>query len=186
MLFLNNNSLYYLPDGLFSTFRTDDLVSVDLSRECPVAQTHSFLLLSDNPWECICGKEWLGSWLESIGDANTAQDGLGCLTMRCESSGHKPSDQSWITYLAVALAFITLTCMFAIGYLLMKEYSYGKQPLFTLRRVPSDMVQLIPEGLAYPNPMTLPEPGNTCLKNGSAQKEASSASDKKHVRFNGI
>lgn len=146
----------------------------------------SFLLLSDNPWECICGKEWLGSWLESIGDANTAQGGLGCLTMRCESSDYEPSDQRWITYLAVALAFITLTCMFAIGYLLMKEYSYGKQPLFTLRRVPSDMVQLIPEGLAYPNPMTLPEPGNTCLKNGSAQKEASSAGDKKHVRFNGI
>lgn len=152
-------------------------------------ETYSQWRILGNPWECICGREWLGSWLESIGDANTAQSGLGCLAVRCAPSENEPrtSDQSWITYIAVALAFITLSCMFAIGYLLMKEYSFGRQPLFTLRRVPSDMVQLIPEGLSYPNPViTLPEPGNTCLKNGAILKGTSSSIDKKHVRFNGV
>lgn len=87
--------------------------------------------------------------------------------------------------MASVLAVVALLFLVAIGYLYVQENCYSPMPL---KRVPSDMVQLIPsmESLSYPNPIVstnikvIKEP---VLKKPRA--EGSSSTEKK-VRFNGI
>uniref|UniRef100_A0A914DUG8 Uncharacterized protein n=1 Tax=Acrobeloides nanus TaxID=290746 RepID=A0A914DUG8_9BILA len=172
-LFLNNNHLYYLPENTFEDWKLDELQAIDLS---------------DNYWECICGREWLGDWLSKLGDKNFPSGDLGCLQFRCDTSDTSQRSQQsmWITIVASILAVVALIFLVAIGFLYVQENCFSPIPL---KRVPSDMVRLIPsmESLSYPNPIVstnikvIKEPVLT-----KHRPEGSSSTEKKRVRFDGI
>lgn len=185
--FINSNRLYYLPEGTFDSWHTDDLEAVDLS---------------DNLWECICGSEWIGPWLTQLGDRNTPSGDLGCLQYRCNEEEEKQRDQQSfiLTIIASCIAVVAFLILVAIGYMYAQEYFYGTVPL---KRTPSDMVRLIPsmESLSLPNPfapnvekgiINLAGPSISTLKPSTKPAPPSSSesptkmSEKKRVRFGGI
>uniref|UniRef100_A0A7E4UXX0 LRRCT domain-containing protein n=1 Tax=Panagrellus redivivus TaxID=6233 RepID=A0A7E4UXX0_PANRE len=175
--FINNNRLYYLPDDLFESWSVEDLEAVDIS---------------DNPWECICGSEWIGPWLDSLGDRNVPSGDLGCLVIRCDNDPEEPEDARSFatTIIATCLAFAVFALLIGIGVLYVQQNCIHTVPI---KRCPSDMVQLIPamESLSYPNPFSAekgivnlggpaaPSPKN---KSGVAAGDALSKSEKR-VRF---
>ncbi|KAH7731557.1 CBR-PAN-1 protein [Aphelenchoides avenae] len=194
--FVNNNKLYYLPDGIFDGWNKDQIIAVDIS---------------DNPWECICGREWIGKWLVSLGAAHVPSGDLGCLSLTCDrSTDDNTTQRTWITIVASILAFVVLLLLVAIGYLYMQENCYA--PPMPLKRVPSDMMRLIPstESLSFPNPVSQPMYKNkvepirlppTALKTVDAaaladrgvtggtttqSEDASGAKSEKRVRFDGV
>ena len=163
-LFLNSNSLFFLPEGIFDDLEIEDLEMMDLS---------------GNNWECVCGKEWLGEWLTSIGQANTPTASLGCLEYNCTDIGNDHYHPIWVTGVAFCLTLVTVCCMVAIGYLLLQEgrrHWPGKKP------VASDKERLIPESLSFPNPVNLLESdsGERIPDRTTPRKENP---DRKHVRF---
>jgi Leucine-rich repeat (LRR) protein len=192
--FINSNRLYYLPDGIFDTWHTDELEAVDLS---------------DNLWECICGSEWIGPWLTQLDDRNTPSGDLGCLQYRCNEEAEKQRDQQSfiLTIIASCVAVVAFIILVAIGYMYAQEYFYGT---VAIKRVPSDMVRLIPsmESLSYPNPfapnsnekgiinLAGPQPiavkpatkssSTTTAKTDSNNESPTKSSEKKRVRFGGI
>ncbi|KAI1729126.1 leucine rich repeat domain-containing protein [Ditylenchus destructor] len=122
-LFLNNNKLYYLPEGVFDTLNVTEIKAVDLS---------------DNPWECICGREWIGRWLNQLGQANMPSGGthsLGCLAKGCEHTKEiieEPTDHSlWITIIASILALVALIFLVTASYVYMQSNCYP--PTISLR-----------------------------------------------------
>jgi len=191
-LFLNNNNFHYLPEGLFDGWNTESIFSVDLS---------------ENSWECICGHEWIGVWLNNLGDRSTPSGNIGCVAyqqQRCEHSEDAPKHSAWITVFAGVLSFIALLFLTAIAYLYIQE-ACARSPL-PLRRIPSDMMKLIPsvESLSFPNPMLSEaskgnvdqptkgdESGVPVVKvtngaNRSNSLDDQSKAEKKRVRFDGI
>uniref|UniRef100_A0A914Z026 Uncharacterized protein n=1 Tax=Panagrolaimus superbus TaxID=310955 RepID=A0A914Z026_9BILA len=193
--FINSNRLYYLPEGTFDSWHTDDLEAVDLS---------------DNPWECICGSEWIGPWLTQLGDRNSPSGDLGCLQYRCNEEAEKQRDQQSfiLTIIASCVAVVAFIILVAIGYMYAQEYFYGT---VAIKRVPSDMVRLIPsmESLSYPNPFapnadkgiinlagpqsTNPKPAtksaidsSSTNNNTNNNESPTKSSEKKRVRFGGI
>lgn len=186
--------MYYLPENTFDSWDTDLLEAVDLS---------------DNFWECICGSEWIGPWLSSLGDRNTPTGDLGCLMFKCDEASEKQREQHslLITIIATCLAIVAFLFLLAIAYLYIQENCYGT---VKIKRMQSDMVRLIPsmESLSYPNPFA-PQNGKpivkldpeltTTLKSATtttgtsedADKSAKtgdspSKGEKKRVRFGGI
>lgn len=112
-------------------------------------------MVLDNRWECIIGQEWLGDWLKEIGSLSTSIGSLGCLSVQ-NSTLENTSDTNnfdWIIYLATFLAVITLIFMILIGYMIYQQFQSNHIVFGGLRRVPSDMVNLIPENLSFPNPV---------------------------------
>ena len=185
--FINSNRLYFLPENTFDSWNIDELEAVDLS---------------DNQWECICGSEWIGPWLNSLGERNTPSGDLGCLLYRCDESIEKQRDQHSliITIIASCLAVVAFLFLLAIAYLYIQENCYGTVPI---KRMPSDMVRLIPsmESLSYPNPFApsiLKNTANIDNSNSSPPStgtsttpttilgESPSKLEKKRVRFGGI
>jgi Leucine-rich repeat (LRR) protein len=194
--FINSNRLYYLPEGTFDSWHTDDLEAVDLS---------------DNLWECICGSEWIGPWLTQLGDRNSPSGDLGCLQYRCNEEAEKQRDQQSfiLTIIASCVAVVAFVILVAIGYMYAQEYFYGT---VSVKRVPSDMVRLIPsmESLSYPNPFSpnaekgiinlaapqsaIPKPATKSAIDSSSTNNNSNnnnesptkSSEKKRVRFGGI
>jgi Leucine-rich repeat (LRR) protein len=189
--FINDNKLYYLPDGIFDGWNIEQITAVDIS---------------DNPWECICGREWIGKWLLSLEDRNVPSGNLGCLTLSCvDPVEEETGDQrTWITIVAAILAFVVMLLLIAIGYLYMQENCYS--PPMPLKRIPSDMMKLIPstESLSYPNPVSpiivknhlMAKPQQTALKSVDASlaarneptmnEDSTGAKNEKRVRFSGL
>ncbi|CAD5222310.1 unnamed protein product [Bursaphelenchus xylophilus] len=173
-LFLNGNELYYLPEGLFQGWNTESIYSVDLA---------------ENPWECICGHEWIGEWLRTLGDRSTPSGNVGCLAYHCGNDVEEtPKHSAWITVVAGILAFVALLFLAAIAYLYIQE-TCGRSPI-PLKRIPSDMVRLIPsmESLSFPNPVA-GELIKSNLNKPSTPAEGTEkdeAKDKKRVRFDGV
>ncbi|KAE9554564.1 hypothetical protein FO519_002203 [Halicephalobus sp. NKZ332] len=163
-IFLNSNSLFFLPEGIFDDLNIEELEMIDLS---------------GNSWECVCGKEWLGPWLNSIGQANTPKGNLGCLEYNCTDIDQDHYHPLWVTGVAFCLTLVTVCCMVAIGYLLLQEgrrHWPGKKPLA------SDKERLIPGNLSFPNPVNLsePDPSERLPDRTTPKKENP---DRKHVRF---
>ncbi|CAD5216785.1 unnamed protein product [Bursaphelenchus okinawaensis] len=171
-LFLNGNELYYLPEGLFQGWNTENIYSVDLA---------------ENPWECICGHEWIGEWLRKLGDRSTPSGNVGCLAYHCGNDVEEtPKHSAWITVVAGILAFVALLFLAAIAYLYIQE-TCGRAPI-PLKRIPSDMVRLIPsmESLSFPNPVA-GELGKPIIKPTTPPEDGKKdENDKKRVRFNGV
>ncbi|KAI6214687.1 hypothetical protein M3Y94_00298100 [Aphelenchoides besseyi] len=184
-LFLNNNRFYYLPEGIFEGWNTENIYSVDLA---------------ENPWECICGHEWIGEWLNKLGDRSTPSGNVGCVAYqqgRCDDGDDGPKHSAWITVIAGILAFIALLFLTAIAYLYIQEAC--ARTSLPLRRIPSDMMRLIPsvESLSFPNPVLnemRKEPMNGKLNGGTDVKISNGTvnvaddpkGEKKRVRFDGI
>jgi len=189
-LFLNNNSFHYLPEGIFDGWDTELIFSVDLA---------------ENPWECICGYDkWVGVWLSNLGDRSTPSGNIGCVAYQqqgCDHSDDSPKHSAWITVFAGVLSFIALLFLTAIAYLYIQE-ACARSPL-PLRRIPSDMMRLIPsvESLSFPNPMVAEankvnmdqksDDNGTTVKvtngaNRSNSLDDQNKTDKKRVRFDGV
>uniref|UniRef100_A0AC34RIT6 Uncharacterized protein n=1 Tax=Panagrolaimus sp. JU765 TaxID=591449 RepID=A0AC34RIT6_9BILA len=183
--FINSNRLYYLPENTFDSWSTDELEAVDLS---------------DNLWECICGSEWIGPWLSSLGDRNIPAGDLGCLIYRCDEGAEKQHGKLYlfITIIAFFFSVLALVILAIILYLYIQEHCYGTVPI---KKLASDRVRLIPsmESLSYPNPFAPPEKkpadmGNsntppatsTTTESPTDLGESPSKTEKKRVRFDGI
>ncbi|KAI6225311.1 hypothetical protein M3Y99_01352500 [Aphelenchoides fujianensis] len=184
-LFLNNNRFYYLPEGIFEGWNTEVIYSVDLA---------------ENPWECICGHEWIGEWLSKLGDRSTPSGNVGCVAYqqrRCDLTDEPPKHSAWITVIAGVLAFIALLFLTAIAYLYIQEACTRSS--VPLRRIPSDMMRLIPsvESLSFPNPV-IEDARKEAANSKTAADEVKVANgspvgaddeqkgEKKRVRFDGI
>lgn len=166
-LFLNGNDLYYLPEGIFQGWDVKKISLVDLA---------------DNPWECICGHEWIGEWLRSLDDRSTPSGNVGCLAYHCGNEVEEtPKHSAWITVAAGILAFVALLFMAAIAYLYIQE-SCLRSPI-PLKRMPSDMIRLIPslESLSFPNPLA-----GELKPNKGAEGTTDDNKEKKRVRFDGV
>lgn len=165
-LFLNDNNIYFLPKGIFDDFDVERLEVVDLSR---------------NQWECICGKEWLGIWLMSIGSANFGAGNLGCLEKECGESEQR-THSIWINGAAICLSVVTICCILAIAYLMLQELRHHWPKL--QKPIASDKEKLIPESLSFPNPVAFPdflESGQKIENSPPLIKKPNSS--EKHVRF---
>lgn len=153
-----------------------------------------------------CGHEWIGEWLNKLGDRSTPSGNIGCVIyqqQRCEHVDETPKHSAWITVLAGVLSFIALLFLTAIAYLYIQE-ACARSPL-PLRRIPSDMLRLIPsvESLTYPNPVASEMAKNmqanttasnadgtsTRVANGGLNRSNSTdegKGEKKRVRFDGV
>ncbi|KAM3724340.1 putative P-granule-associated protein [Dirofilaria immitis] len=149
-LYLNRNRLSYLPKRLLDNLNVEQLSVVDFS---------------DNLWQCVCGEEWLADWLSSIGDRNVVDGSMGCIGSRvCATERTNEEEHSvWITVIASVLAIVSLLILIAIGLLYVEDGKRMKKLSYPLRRVPLDLLQLIPNGsttsLPYENGV---EPLLTC------------------------
>lgn len=132
-IYLNNNRLLYLPKGTFDALSVDLIDAIDVS---------------ENGWRCICGEEWLSDWLDSIKDRNVADGNMGCIAARaCDGEISDEEQHSvWITVIASALAVVSLLILVAIGFLYLEDGRQMEKLTNPLRRVPSDLLQLIPNG----------------------------------------
>jgi len=200
-LFLNSNRLYYLPVGVFDEWEVNRIHSVDLS---------------DNVWECICEREWIGEWLASLRMANTPSSTLGCLIhngvpFNCNAtySGEDAGEESerthsiWITVVASLLAIVAVVFLIAAAYVYLQDNCYSLRAMPTLRNLPPDMMKLIPSQesllLSYPNPIASSNEGllkapappisaiSIRIDDGKPGREATECGgEKKRVRFDGI
>ncbi|VDN34265.1 unnamed protein product [Gongylonema pulchrum] len=131
--YLNRNRLLHLPKRLLDDLNVEQVVVVDFS---------------DNLWQCVCGEEWLADWLSSIGDRNVADGNMGCIRTRActpESTG-KQKRHLWITIIASVLALVSVLILIAIALLYVEDVRRMDKLSNPLRRVPSDLLQLIPSG----------------------------------------
>lgn len=168
-LFLDSNRLYYLPQGLFDPLQASRLESIDLSH---------------NQWECICGQEWLGVWLRTVDPSalGATRGDLGCLVggAKCDDKDDaqfSSSSTSWMIVLAALFAIVTITSMLAIGYLLVQESCRESRLLHRLRRVPSDMVNLLPDEKASTAPS-----GDSVLVSGDTDRRRDTGKDPPLIR----
>ncbi|VDO55863.1 unnamed protein product [Onchocerca flexuosa] len=149
-LYLNHNRLSYLPKRLLDSLNVEQLSVVDFS---------------DNLWQCVCGEEWLSDWLSSVGDRNVIDGSMGCIGSRvCATERTNEEEHSvWITITASILAVVSLLILIAIALLYVEDGRRMKKLSYPLRRVPLDLLQLIPNGsttsLPYENGI---EPLLTC------------------------
>ncbi|VDD93618.1 unnamed protein product [Enterobius vermicularis] len=181
-LFLANNKLSRLPEGVFDSIDPNILHAVDVS---------------GNPWRCVCGEEWLPEWLGKMGRRVIGLKDMGCMaTSGCGEVSAEDDEKGsvWIAIVASALAVVSLLILIAIGFLYLDE---GK-----LRRASSDLEWLIPrdslnissqdtgkESLLRadnkPKPLLLLEnqPKPTSILSQSPTKNVQPVSEKKRVRF---
>uniref|UniRef100_A0A915DDW2 Leucine-rich repeat-containing protein 15 n=1 Tax=Ditylenchus dipsaci TaxID=166011 RepID=A0A915DDW2_9BILA len=133
-LFLNTNHLYYLPEGVFDSLNAEKMKSVDLS---------------DNPWECVCEKEWIGKWLTKLATGCKNEVDLKVV----EDVPEEPDHSLWITIIASILAVVALVFLVIASYVYMQSNCYPPVPL---KNMPQDMMRLIPSQeslLSFPNPI---------------------------------
>lgn len=130
-LYLNNNNLHYLAKGTFDSLSMDSLYAIDVS---------------ENNWQCICGEEWLADWLAAAGASNISDGNMGCVAARiCGGKITEEEQHSvWITVIASILAIVSLLILVAIGFLYLEDGKRMEKLSHPLRRVPSDLLQLIP------------------------------------------
>ncbi|VDK68996.1 unnamed protein product [Litomosoides sigmodontis] len=149
-LYLNRNRLLYLPKRFLDNLNVEQLSVVDFS---------------DNLWQCVCGEEWLADWLSSIGDRSVVDGSMGCIGSRVCTTAHTAEEghSVWITVIASVLAVVSLLILIAIALLYVEDGRRMKKLSYPLRRVPLDLLQLIPNGsttsLPYENSI---EPLLTC------------------------
>ncbi|KAK6012103.1 hypothetical protein OSTOST_22756 [Ostertagia ostertagi] len=96
----------------------------------------SAILISANAWQCVCGEEWLGDWLEKAGDSDVGDGVLGCLVTaarRCAVDPQMETDEVrsvWVTVTASILAAVSLLILIAIAFLYITD---GKQRVVLMR-----------------------------------------------------
>uniref|UniRef100_A0A0M3JWF3 p-granule-associated novel protein 1 (inferred by orthology to a C. elegans protein) n=1 Tax=Anisakis simplex TaxID=6269 RepID=A0A0M3JWF3_ANISI len=139
-IYLNHNRLFYLSKGTFDSLSTSNLDVVDIS---------------DNVWQCICENDWLSKWLSEVGDKNVADGSLGCIATKKMCNGDDSDDNIesedeehsvWITVIASILAVVSLFILIAIAFLYVEDGKRLDRITTPLRRVPSDLLRLIPDG----------------------------------------
>uniref|UniRef100_F1KXW4 Leucine-rich repeat-containing protein 15 n=1 Tax=Ascaris suum TaxID=6253 RepID=F1KXW4_ASCSU len=202
-IYLNHNRLFHLPRGIFEGLATDTLDVIDVS---------------DNAWQCICGEEWLADWLATVADKNVADGSMGCIGSRACTGRFDEEEQHsvWITVIASLLAVVSLLILVAIAFLYLEDGKRIDKIACPLRRVPSDLLQLIPSGGSSislphdngieplitaelpPKPLLTSSLRNTTATNTSATNTnpliiantneipTVGTAEKKRVRFNGI
>ncbi|KAK6743990.1 hypothetical protein RB195_010971 [Necator americanus] len=134
-LFINNNKLPFLPRHTFDSISFDTLEAIDIT---------------SNAWQCVCGEEWLGDWLEKAGDSDVGDGVLGCLVTAARRCGVDPQMEKdearsvWVTVTASILAAVSLLILIAIAFLYISD---GKQRVVLMRplsrRTNSDLHKLI-------------------------------------------
>ncbi|VDL73682.1 unnamed protein product [Nippostrongylus brasiliensis] len=134
-LFINNNKLPFLHRHTFDSISFDTLEAIDIT---------------SNAWQCVCGEEWLGDWLEKAGDSDVGDGVLGCLVTaarRCAVDPQMETDEVrsvWVTVTASILAAVSLLVLIAIAFLYITD---GKQRVVLMRplvrRTDSDLHKLI-------------------------------------------
>ncbi|EYB81945.1 hypothetical protein Y032_0371g143 [Ancylostoma ceylanicum] len=113
-------------------------------------QNTIFTFPESNAWQCVCGEEWLGEWLEKAGDSDVGDGVLGCLVTaarRCAVDPQVEKDEArsaWVTVTASILAAVSLLILIAIAFLYISD---GKQRVVLMRplsrRTNSDLHKLI-------------------------------------------
>uniref|UniRef100_A0A0K0DJ95 LRRCT domain-containing protein n=1 Tax=Angiostrongylus cantonensis TaxID=6313 RepID=A0A0K0DJ95_ANGCA len=161
-LFINNNKLPFLHPHTFDSISFETLEAIDVT---------------SNAWQCVCGKEWLGDWLEKAGDSDVGDGVLGCLVTaarRCAVDpqvGISETRSVWVTVTASTLAVVSLLILVAIAFLYITD---GKQRVVLtrplIRRTDSDLHKLIPDL-------------DTLIPHDIAPKRAHGMGDKKRVHF---
>ncbi|KAJ1360666.1 hypothetical protein KIN20_019693 [Parelaphostrongylus tenuis] len=161
-LFINNNKLPFLHPHTFDSISFETLEAIDIT---------------SNAWQCVCGKEWLGDWLEKAGDSDVGDGVLGCLVTaarRCAVDPQVGSNETrsvWVTVTASTLAVISLLILIAIAFLYITDGKHRvvlTRPL--IRRTDSDLRKLIPDL-------------DTLIPRDIAPKRAHGMGDKKRVHF---
>ncbi|PIO63286.1 leucine Rich repeat-containing domain protein [Teladorsagia circumcincta] len=162
-LFINNNKLPFLHRHTFDSISFDTLEAIDIT---------------SNAWQCVCGEEWLGDWLEKAGDSDVGDGVLGCLVTaarRCAVDPQMETDEVrsvWVTVTASILAAVSLLILIAIAFLYITD---GKQRVVLMRplvrRTDSDLHKLI----ADVDPLIARDLG--------PPRKLPSSGDKKRVRF---
>ncbi|KJH50739.1 leucine Rich repeat-containing domain protein [Dictyocaulus viviparus] len=161
-LFINNNKLPFLHPHTFDSIAFETLEAIDVT---------------SNAWQCVCGEEWLGDWLEKAGDSDVGDGVLGCLVTanrRCVVDAQVENDEersAWVTMTASILAVVSLLILIAIAFLYItdeKQRIVITRPV--IRRTDSDMRKLIPDMESLIARDTLP-------------RKTSSTGEKKRVRF---
>ncbi|CAJ0942905.1 unnamed protein product, partial [Mesorhabditis belari] len=128
-LLLNDNLLAFLPKGTFDPLDLDILQAIDLSA---------------NKWQCVCTEEWLGSWLDKVGERDVADGPLGCLVTRCEDDKLEEQDHStWVTIAASILAAVSILILISIAFLCFEDARAKMFVSKSFRRVDSDLLKLI-------------------------------------------
>uniref|UniRef100_A0A7E4V7N8 LRRCT domain-containing protein n=1 Tax=Panagrellus redivivus TaxID=6233 RepID=A0A7E4V7N8_PANRE len=150
-LFLNDNALYALPDGLFDDL-SDQLQVIDLS---------------GNNWQCVCSG-WLNVWLNRHQAANLPTSSLGCLDVPCTDEELEEMKSVWWTVLIVGLTTVIAFCAIAAFILVIGEIRRYWRTAPARHVVFSDKERLISESISFPNPMNLSPPpaaSKSILKN---------------------
>uniref|UniRef100_A0A0M3I4J0 Uncharacterized protein n=1 Tax=Ascaris lumbricoides TaxID=6252 RepID=A0A0M3I4J0_ASCLU len=178
----------------------------------------AYMAFADNAWQCICGEEWLADWLATVADKNVADGSMGCIGSRACTGRFDEEEQHsvWITVIASLLAVVSLLILVAIAFLYLEDGKRVDKIACPLRRVPSDLLQLIPSGGSSislphdngieplitaelpPKPLLTSSLRNTTATNTSATNTnpliiantneipTVGTAEKKRVRFNGI
>lgn len=169
------------------------ICQVKFSNNLLVFLTNIYLnFFIDNKWECIIGQEWLGDWLKESGSLSTSIGSLGCLSTLNSTQRESVLEEgnaAWIYYLSTFLALITIIFMFLIGYMIYQQLQQNQLIFGGLRRFPSDMVNLIPDNLSFPN--SIVGSFSPILKPASSIKSKNTekivlepeSNEKKRVRF---
>ncbi|VDN57939.1 unnamed protein product [Dracunculus medinensis] len=184
-LYLNHNRLQFIDKGVLEMLPSDlDVIDI-----------------SGNPWQCICGEEWINDFLIPFGDKVITDGSMGCIeTKICLDRINEESEHSiWITVIASILAAASL-CMLAVIALMCSEWKFKLS-----KTLSSDRLRLIPDGGSSSS-----LPHDSCIEplisSGSIQKPflvssfrssdfdrssngwdtAANGIEKKRVRFNGI
>lgn len=166
-----------------------------------------YIIILENPWECICKIEWLGLWLSKLGPASTPSGSLRCLGTPCKEKKEKEepvietdNHSFLITIIASVLALVVFLFLIAASYAYM-QVNCGPINLLSLKKHSSDRVRLIPSQeslLSFPNPLILgstdvlikPSENFTPIPaisiNVKERMEKNCNMDKKRVRFDGI
>ncbi|KAK5967422.1 hypothetical protein GCK32_006229 [Trichostrongylus colubriformis] len=166
-LFLNNNSinslkkvsLRDLPSLILLSLDRNSISEIadgDLSGLARSTRLESLTIAANNisqvtnAWQCVCGEEWLGDWLEKAGDSDVGDGVLGCLVTaarRCAVDPQMETDEVrsvWVTVTASILAAVSLLILVAIAFLYITD---GKQRVVLMRplvrRTDSDLHKLI-------------------------------------------
>ncbi|CAJ0578903.1 unnamed protein product, partial [Mesorhabditis spiculigera] len=132
-LFLNDNRITFLPKGTFDSLDMDVLQAVDLT---------------ENQWQCVCGEEWLGGWLDKAGERDIGEGALGCLAASCGDNKKDIDRAAWVTISASILAILSILILIAIAFLYIENGQHKGIVSRPFRRVDSDMLKLINENEA--------------------------------------
>ncbi|CAJ0943734.1 unnamed protein product, partial [Mesorhabditis belari] len=127
-LHLNSNRLTHLPKGTFDDIDLTVLKQIDIT---------------ENRWQCVCEEEWLGSWLDKLGESDVGDGTIGCLALACPKVEEESNGSKWVTVVASVLAGVSVLILIAIAYLYIEDVRSRAMIKRPFGRVDSDLARLI-------------------------------------------